>query len=82
MGQKQQLIWDLPARYLKINAAIYGISDKEYRQRVGELTEMLSLQGKLNQPVRKLSLGERELNCWQHCINPGAFGRTDAGTRR
>lgn len=60
MGQKQQLIWDLPALdSLKINAAIYGISDKEYRMRVGELTEMLSLQGKLNQPVRKLSLGER-----------------------
>lgn len=60
MGQKQQLIWDLPALdSLKINAAIYGISDKEYRQRVGELTEMLALQDKLNQPVRKLSLGER-----------------------
>lgn len=60
MGQKQQLIWDLPALdSLKINAAIYGISDKDYRQRVGELTEMLSLHGKLNQPVRKLSLGER-----------------------
>jgi ABC-2 type transport system ATP-binding protein len=60
MGQKQQLLWDLPALdSLKINAAIYGLSHKEYRQRVGELTEMLSLQGKLNQPVRKLSLGER-----------------------
>jgi ABC-2 type transport system ATP-binding protein len=60
MGQKQQLIWDLPVLdSLKINAAVYGISDKNYRQRVGELTEMLSLEGKLNQPVRKLSLGER-----------------------
>lgn len=60
MGQKQQLLWDLPALdSLKINAAIYEISDKEFRYRVGELTEMLSLQGKLNQPVRKLSLGER-----------------------
>ena len=60
MGQKQQLIWDLPALdSLKINAAIYGISDKEYKMRVGELTEMLSLQDKLKQPVRKLSLGER-----------------------
>ncbi len=60
MGQKQQLIWDLPALdSLKINSAVYGISDSEYRLRVGELTEMLSLQGKLNQPVRKLSLGER-----------------------
>jgi ABC-2 type transport system ATP-binding protein len=60
MGQKQQLIWDLPALdSLKINAAVYGLSDAEFRQRVGELTEMLSLEGKLKQPVRKLSLGER-----------------------
>ncbi|TAF02943.1 MAG: ATP-binding cassette domain-containing protein [Nostocales cyanobacterium] len=60
MGQKQQLIWDLPAiDSLKINAAVYNISDQEFHRRVGELTEMLSLQGKLNQPVRKLSLGER-----------------------
>jgi ABC-2 type transport system ATP-binding protein len=60
MGQKQQLIWDLPVLdSLKINAAVYGIPDKDYRQRVGELTEMLSLEGKLNQAVRKLSLGER-----------------------
>jgi ABC-2 type transport system ATP-binding protein len=60
MGQKQQLLWDIPALdSLKINAAVYNISDHEFKQRVGELTEMLSLQGKLNQPVRKLSLGER-----------------------
>jgi ABC-2 type transport system ATP-binding protein len=60
MGQKQQLIWDLPALdSLRINAAVYGIPDQTFRQRVGELSEMLSLQEKLNQPVRKLSLGER-----------------------
>jgi ABC-2 type transport system ATP-binding protein len=60
MGQKQQLLWDLPAMdSLKINAAVYGISKKEFRYRVGELTEMLSLGNKLTQPVRKLSLGER-----------------------
>ncbi|NJN87722.1 MAG: ATP-binding cassette domain-containing protein [Leptolyngbyaceae cyanobacterium SL_7_1] len=60
MGQKQQLIWDLPALdSLRINAAVYGISDKDFRYRLGELVEMLSLDGKLNQPVRKLSLGER-----------------------
>lgn len=60
MGQKQQLLWDLPALdSLKINGAVYNISDKEFRQRIGELTEMLSLEGKLTQPVRKLSLGER-----------------------
>lgn len=60
MGQKQQLIWDLPALdSLRINAAVYNIPDKEFKHRVGELAEMLSLEGKLTQPVRKLSLGER-----------------------
>jgi ABC-2 type transport system ATP-binding protein len=60
MGQKQQLLWDLPALdSLKINAAVYGISDRDFQYRIGELTEMLSLEDKLTQPVRKLSLGER-----------------------
>ncbi|WP_096595473.1 ATP-binding cassette domain-containing protein [Calothrix sp. NIES-2098] len=60
MGQKQQLIWDLPALdSLKINAAVYNIPDREFQRRVGELAEMLSLETKLTQPVRKLSLGER-----------------------
>ncbi len=60
MGQKQQLLWDLPARdSLEINAAIYNIPDAVFRDRLAELSEMLSLGDKLNQPVRKLSLGER-----------------------
>ena len=60
MGQKQQLIWDLPAiDTLKINAAVYQISDADFRTRVAEFTELLDLGGKLTQPVRKLSLGER-----------------------
>jgi len=60
MGQKQQLIWDLPAiDSLKINAAVYQIPDGEFRRRVGEFSEMLELEEKLTQPVRKLSLGER-----------------------
>jgi ABC-2 type transport system ATP-binding protein len=60
MGQKQQLIWDLPALdSLKINAAVYGLSDRTADFRINELAEMLSLQGKLTQPIRKLSLGER-----------------------
>lgn len=60
MGQKQQLLWDLPALdSLRINAAVYNIPDKIFEQRLGELSQMLSLQEKLNQPVRKLSLGER-----------------------
>ncbi|MEL6937588.1 MAG: ATP-binding cassette domain-containing protein [Cyanobacteria bacterium J06598_1] len=60
MGQKQQLIWDLPALdSLRINAAVYNISQRDFRDRVGELADMLSIQDQLKQPVRKLSLGER-----------------------
>jgi ABC-2 type transport system ATP-binding protein len=60
MGQKQQLLWDLPALdSLRINAAIYQIPEKIFQQRLKELTAMLSLENKLTQPVRKLSLGER-----------------------
>lgn len=60
MGQKQQLLWDLPALdSLRINAAVYGISEAGFQRRVGELVEMLGLEDKLSQPVRKLSLGER-----------------------
>ena len=60
MGQKQQLLWDLPALdSLKINAAVYNISDRIFKQRLQELAEMLNVSDKLHQPVRKLSLGER-----------------------
>jgi ABC-2 type transport system ATP-binding protein len=60
MGNKQQLIWDLPAlESFRINGAIYDISDAELKSRVEELSGMLSLDKQLTQPVRKLSLGER-----------------------
>ncbi|MDP2344262.1 MAG: ATP-binding cassette domain-containing protein [Deltaproteobacteria bacterium] len=60
MGNKQQLLWDLPAKdTFQLNAAIYGIDDVEMRKRVGELASMLELTTLLDQPVRKLSLGER-----------------------
>lgn len=60
MGQKQQLIWDLPAiNSLRMNAAVYDIPENVFKHRLGELTEMLSLEGKLGQAMRKLSLGER-----------------------
>jgi ABC-2 type transport system ATP-binding protein len=60
MGQKQQLIWDLPALdSLRINAAIYEISDADFRARVTELSDMLDIHDELRQPVRKLSLGQR-----------------------
>ena len=60
MGQKQQLIWDLPTLdSLRINGAIYDLSPQEQRRRIHELADMLDLGDKLTQPVRKLSLGER-----------------------
>lgn len=60
MGQKQQLIWDLPAMdSLRINAAVYEISKGDFDERIEELATMLDLKDKLTSPVRKLSLGER-----------------------
>jgi ABC-2 type transport system ATP-binding protein len=60
MGQKQQLIWDLPPLdSLRVNAAVYGIDDREAGRRIGELAEMLELGEELRRPVRKLSLGQR-----------------------
>lgn len=60
LGQKQQLIWDLPAEdTFLMNKEIYGVPDDAYRERLSELTEMLDLMDLLKRPVRKLSLGER-----------------------
>ena len=60
LGQKNQLWWDLPAREsLELNAKIYGIPNDRFKKTVGELTELLGVQNKLNVNVRELSLGER-----------------------
>lgn len=60
MGQKQQLLWDLPALdSLRINAAIYELPEKVFQDRLTELSGLLDLDSKLTQPIRKLSLGER-----------------------
>jgi ABC-2 type transport system ATP-binding protein len=60
MGQKQQLIWDLPPLdSLRVNAAVYGIPDGVARRRIDDLAEMLELGEELTRPVRKLSLGQR-----------------------
>lgn len=60
MGQKNQLIWDLPANEtFLVNQAVYEIPDDEYRRTLAELTDLLGLEGLLTKQVRKLSLGER-----------------------
>jgi ABC-2 type transport system ATP-binding protein len=60
MGNRQQLIWDLPALdSLRVNAAVYGIDEREAQRRIGELADMLELGPELQRPLRKLSLGQR-----------------------
>ncbi|MBM5807279.1 MAG: ATP-binding cassette domain-containing protein [Cyanobacteria bacterium M_surface_10_m2_179] len=60
MGNRQQLIWDLPPLdSLRVNAAVYGIDPTEAKRRIHELAEMLELGEELQRPVRKLSLGQR-----------------------
>ena len=60
MGQKQQLIWDLPPMdSFYLNAAIYGIEKIEAKKRIHELSQMLEINKELYLPVRKLSLGQR-----------------------
>jgi ABC-2 type transport system ATP-binding protein len=60
MGQRNQLIWDIPAmQTFELNRAIYRIPDKDYKKTLDELTDLLELEPLLNRPVRNLSLGER-----------------------
>lgn len=60
MGQKTQLIWDLPAmETFLVNKAIYEIPEEEFQKRLEELVHLLQLQDVIRKPVRQLSLGER-----------------------
>jgi ABC-2 type transport system ATP-binding protein len=60
MGQKNQLWWDLPAQdSFNLLKEYYEIDEKDYRKRLGTLTEMMQVEKLLNTQVRRLSLGER-----------------------
>ena len=60
MGQKQQLLWDLPPiETFALNRALFGLDEAEARRTQDELIELLELGPLLNRPVRNLSLGER-----------------------
>jgi ABC-2 type transport system ATP-binding protein len=60
MGQKQQLLWDLPAMdSFLVNQAIYEIPDDQFRSTMREFTDLLDLGDVLKKQVRRLSLGER-----------------------
>ncbi|NDC80765.1 MAG: ATP-binding cassette domain-containing protein, partial [Verrucomicrobia bacterium] len=60
LGQKNQLLWDLPAREsFELNRAIYGIGTEEGRKTIDRLAGVLEVGHLMDKPVRELSLGER-----------------------
>jgi ABC-2 type transport system ATP-binding protein len=59
-GQKTQLWWDLPVKEsFKLLKEIYEVSDEDYDKRIKEFDEVLQLSDFWDQPVRKLSLGQK-----------------------
>jgi len=60
MGQKQQLLWDLPpAETYAMNRAIYDLPRAQADETVRTLTELLEIGDLISKPTRQLSLGER-----------------------
>jgi len=60
MGQKQQLLWDLPpSETYAMNRAIYDIPRAQADETVRALVELLEIGDLVNKPTRQLSLGER-----------------------
>jgi ABC-2 type transport system ATP-binding protein len=60
MGQRNQLVWDIPAiDSFELNRAIYRVPPADYRRTLDELVDLLELGLLINKPVRNLSLGER-----------------------
>ena len=59
-GQRTQLWWDIAVvESFRLLKEIYDVSDSDYEKRMKRFDEILELGRYLNQPVRKLSLGER-----------------------
>jgi ABC-2 type transport system ATP-binding protein len=60
MGQKNQLLWDLPAaETYALNRALFDVPRDEYRETLDELSKLLDLANLSTKPTRQLSLGER-----------------------
>jgi ABC-2 type transport system ATP-binding protein len=60
MGQKQQLLWDLPpVETFALNRAIYEVPAAQFDETMKELTALLDLEALATKPSRQLSLGER-----------------------
>jgi ABC-2 type transport system ATP-binding protein len=60
MGQRNQLVWDIPAlNSFDLNRVIYHVPMEDYRRTLKQLIDLLELGPLLTKPVRNLSLGER-----------------------
>lgn len=60
MGQRNQLIWDLPAfDSFELQRAVYEIPQAEYKKTLGHLLSILDCEPLMQKPVKTLSLGER-----------------------
>ncbi|OGK15068.1 ABC transporter [Candidatus Roizmanbacteria bacterium RIFCSPLOWO2_02_FULL_37_19] len=60
MGQRNQLLWELPAiDTFRLNKEIYEIPDQVYTKTLNELTELLDAKKIIYQPAKTLSLGQR-----------------------
>jgi len=59
-GQRTQLWWDLPAgESFQLLKVMYRVSEERFRENMGELEALLSLEPLMDVPVRQLSLGQR-----------------------
>lgn len=60
MGQKNQLLWELPPTdSFLLNKEIYEVEDQEYKKTVSNLIDLLQAKEFLERPVKTLSLGQR-----------------------
>ena len=59
-GQRSQLLPNLPVMdSFEFFGVMYDLTDKQIKSRVAELVELFDIEPFINQPVRKLSLGQR-----------------------
>ena len=60
MGQRTQLLWDLPVMdSFQVQMAVYDVNRAEGRRTLDELVELLDIGEVLTKPARTLSLGQR-----------------------
>ena len=59
-GQRSQLLPNLPfIESMEMFGAMYDMNEKDLKRRIDELIKLFDLKEFINQPVRKLSLGQR-----------------------